>query len=876
MSESPTAIEPVADPTVIPSDPDQPAPEESPTVMEPIDRTELRKTVQHRIDLQKDTQPAPPSAPGSAAAGPTSIGATMPNAMPPNASPYQATQMAPSTPFPAIAPQQGPPPGMPPPGYWGPQGPPPQKRSRAPWIVSGIVLVCVIALVVGGVIFWQQKESDDDLPELVAGQLTGSYPSAPSSAAWTVTPQDVGGSYFQSVLPEANMYGAVGAVHDGDTLVTLISQSQYGGTDATRNLVGVNVTTGQNWKLSELVRACSDAIVDHTIACYGSSNVYFVDTRTGTATATAVLPTSQPYGIAFNGRAAFVRHFDSDGLHITKVTRSGTEWEKSLTLPDGLPTGDSSRFTASTSLVASGGANVVVVSADDGREIVSKPGTAQITALPDGSLLAVTGSVNSGSPSKGPVLHVRSDGSTTSFEGSYFAIPEVSTPAQRGYVAIGGGFTSLDDKTTRWTSSALSQDVQILVADDRETVVVTRDQGSGAQLVSLDTTTGAQRWTQPVNGVSYLSDGPGVVDGERVIIAKNGGLAAVDMASGASVWSLSAPAVGSRSDATGNSAPRIFAIGDRIVTVTADAITALAPTGPRAIVPGTTRDTTSDNGSGDDEYVTACGSPPVFTPESFRTTSGGLGVRMKVSAQCPGGDILFGPRTRITIKDGGDLVASGNFDFSQAPIAVPSLDDAGEGLTMELTYPPGSFFRLPDTLATQSGSDRFLVDCDKGPTNGQPPALTVPDGGASAPPVTATGPALPAGTNITATSVDALRVQANSDRAFILANLNNRWVAQLSSKRPGLNAEGRIWDNQAILDEFLALRLRFSDVRLLYSDEWPVFSYKGWWVTVAAATFPGPDQANNWCRAQGFDKEHCFAKLVSSTAGPDGSTRYWS
>src|SRR5690606_2503267 len=65
------------------------------------------------------------------------------------------------------------------------------------------------------------------------------------------------------------------------------------------------------------------------------------------------------------------------------------------------------------------------------------------------------------------------------------------------------------------------------------------------------------------------------------------------------------------------------------------------------------------------------------------------------------------------------------------------------------------------------------------------------------------------------------------------------------------------------------LRLRFNDVRLLYSDEWPIFSCSGWWVTVAAATFPGPAAANSWCRAQSFDPDHCFAKLIRTTGGPE-------
>jgi len=120
-----------------------------------------------------------------------------------------------------------------------------------------------------------------------------------------------------------------------------------------------------------------------------------------------------------------------------------------------------------------------------------------------------------------------------------------------------------------------------------------------------------------------------------------------------------------------------------------------------------------------------------------------------------------------------------------------------------------------------------------------------------------------------------LRSQADSDRSFITTKLNGHWLAQLSSKHAGLVADGKVWDDCAILNEFLALRLRFIDVRMLWSDEWSVFSYPGWWVIVAAATFPGPDEANGWCRQQGFDNEHCFAKLISTTAGPGGSTKYW-
>ncbi|WP_298443267.1 hypothetical protein [Gordonia sp. (in: high G+C Gram-positive bacteria)] len=105
---------------------------------------------------------------------------------------------------------------------------------------------------------------------------------------------------------------------------------------------------------------------------------------------------------------------------------------------------------------------------------------------------------------------------------------------------------------------------------------------------------------------------------------------------------------------------------------------------------------------------------------------------------------------------------------------------------------------------------------------------------------------------------------------------SGRWSAQLSAKKPGLNAENRIWDDASILDEHQRLRNRFPQVKLLNSSDWPVFSYSGWWVTVMDGGFVTPEAANAWCRGNGFDPDHCFAKLVSVSGTPEGTTRYWN
>ncbi len=759
------------------------------------------------------------------------------------------------------------------------------RRPIPPWLLPVVALVCVVALVGGGVFWWLNRPSDTDA-ELLPGQLTGAFPTAPS-AAWTVHASDFGGGIFISVLPEASQYLSLGFINDDDNVVALVGPKPFesGNADGTRSLVGIDTRSGKHWVLDKPVKACADAIVDHRTACYDTTTVYFVDTQKGQVIGSTPLAESdRTYGIAYNGDAAYTRKYGDGGLVITKLTSSGTQWAKTIPLSDGFPTGDSSRFTATRALVGSGNGNVVVVSADDGSVKFNQGGPVGIGRLPDGSMAVETGHFVNGSPTRGPAMLVRADGTTAQL-GTSVSVPRLAAPNQRNVVLSDGNLVDVAAAPkSRWPQpiSASESLPTISLADDREFVL-----HDDTTVRAVDTATGQVKWTVPTAS-TYSLNNPGVTDGERMIVRDGqGGVRAVDLSTGTSVWTLDAAALGNVSPIAGNSPSpaQLAAGGDHLVTVTPTTITGFAPTGAAAIVPGSVRaHSGSHEGSGGDSYVTPCGSAPVFTPQRYRTESGGLVVTMKVTATCPSGDVLAGPQTTITLRDGSSLVAGGVFDFSRSPVGVPHAESAADGISIDLTFPPGSFSRLPDTLGASSssgssgssgtsgtGGREILVECSKGPTTaGSPTRIPVASSTASA--LTAT---TPAGADRGASAGDALRTQANSDRAFILANLNNRWVAQLSSKRPGLVAEGRTWDDQAILDEFLASRLRFSDVRLLWSDEWSVFSYSGWWVTVAANTFPGPDDANTWCRTQGFDPDHCFAKMISTSAGPEGSTLYW-
>lgn len=755
-----------------------------------------------------------------------------------------------------------------------PSSGPPRRRGIVPWILGAVAVLLVIAIVAVAGVWWTHRSSDESSAgKLLAGQLSGAFPTAPT-AGWKVSATQFGGDRFISVDPSRNQYLSAGTVRDDATILTMVGQMGAGGTGG-HQLVGIDAHNGNTWRAQKQFKGCADTIVDHRIACYDDTSVTFVDTTDGRALAN-VPASSGSYAVAYNGDAAFLRSFTDGSLGITKLTPKGVEWTKRFTLPDGMPAGDSSAVTATPALYASGGGNVVVISARDGHEILNRPGSATLERLPDGSIAVVVGDPDGvGGPTYGPVTVVHPDGSTTEIAGREVSAPEIAGPDQSQLVLVGGRLVSATTGSSTWTATPLGSDsgASLSVVDQTQTVVRLND-----RVVAADTATGRPLWTAPVNS-GY--SGSGTTDGTRFVVGTgDGGVTALDLRTGTPAWTLAAGDIGNTGldGSTSLLPPQVVASGGNLVAASGAAITGLTPTGGPATVPGAP--TASSGGTkGGDSYVTRCGTPPIFTPQQFRTSTGGLVVTMKVTAKCPHGDVLSGPQTSISISDAGHLVAAGVFDFSRTPAAIPE-PSSGDGgsITMDLTYPPGSFFRLPDTLGTQTGGTAstghtYVVECDPGPQTGTD-RLPSPAPGSPAPAQVAARAALPPGTDLAATTGDALRQQADADRAFILANLNNHWVAQLSSKRPGLVADGRTWDDAAILDEFLRLRLRFNDVRLLWSDEWSVFSEKGWWVTVAAATFPGPAEANSWCAAQGFDGDHCFAKLVSTTAPPDGSTVY--
>lgn len=176
---------------------------------------------------------------------------------------------------------------------------------------------------------------------------------------------------------------------------------------------------------------------------------------------------------------------------------------------------------------------------------------------------------------------------------------------------------------------------------------------------------------------------------------------------------------------------------------------------------------------------------------------------------------------------------------------------------------------------TNSGGGSTRADGGYGSYGGYstptPSTASVPD--PTYVPDTTTSPATSAGgaPSDEASAQATLRQQVDTDRAQVDA-LGDRWVPQLSSKNYGLVADGTTYDYRAIWADFTSNRQSYPSALLLWSGDYTSYTKGDFWVTVASTSFGSGAEANAWCVAEHLDADHCFAKLISHSHGPKGST----
>lgn len=262
---------------------------------------------------------------------------------------------------------------------------------------------------------------------------------------------------------------------------------------------------------------------------------------------------------------------------------------------------------------------------------------------------------------------------------------------------------------------------------------------------------------------------------------------------------------------------------------------------------------------GDTSAARPCATPPKLTVRSAQMTPAGLSATTEITATCSTGDVVTDPHFGVSVADGQKDVAAGQFDTASEPIIVPP----GGRTVRTFVFPAGTYWRTGDDLtaanltgvATKTGANQTVTGSAEGASS-----------------LTATGVSTPANGSAETAALDGLRDLADADRGTVATSLADRWVPQISSKRPGLVAEGLTWSAQDILREHLQLRQRYDGVRLVWSGDWSTFNGPDWWVTVVG--YPSSDAASalQWCDRNSLDADHCYAKMISSSRGVDGTT----
>jgi hypothetical protein len=255
-----------------------------------------------------------------------------------------------------------------------------------------------------------------------------------------------------------------------------------------------------------------------------------------------------------------------------------------------------------------------------------------------------------------------------------------------------------------------------------------------------------------------------------------------------------------------------------------------------------------------------CEGSPSVDGATLQLTRDGLMVDTFVRTSCESDDVLAGPAVRVTVADGTRDIAAGVFDLDSAPIVI----SPGQQAHRQFLFPAGMYWRTPELV----GAYTLTVDITNFTRPGSD-ATPVLSGSTS---LTAMRPLDPAHGSADGTAANALKELSGADYRPVKSGLENRWVPQISSKKVGLYTDGITYTNVDILRDHLTLRQRYEGVRLVSSEDWTTFNGSNWWITVVARPSSDAASANRWCDAHGIDPFNCFAKMISSTLGPDGTT----
>lgn len=279
-----------------------------------------------------------------------------------------------------------------------------------------------------------------------------------------------------------------------------------------------------------------------------------------------------------------------------------------------------------------------------------------------------------------------------------------------------------------------------------------------------------------------------------------------------------------------------------------------------------------DGGETTTSFVTSCGRVLDIVPVSAAAAGEALEVTLEVRPVCPTGEWISSNDFRVVMTDAeGIPLAQGTFDLSESRLFVPGFGDPDSRLLAR--FAAGTAWAAPDSMAADIADGTVLVECEALDDAHGEPAESGEVTEAASTTVYSRGEDVEAMSRESA--LQALRRQVRADGPSV-TELEGAWVPQLSSKKEGTydDYDGRMYSLADIYQQFLALRLKYPNLRLLNSTDWHSYSRDGYWVVVAGVSFVRPREPNGWCDDRGIPPSQCFAKRLLRDGAPEGATRH--
>lgn len=243
-----------------------------------------------------------------------------------------------------------------------------------------------------------------------------------------------------------------------------------------------------------------------------------------------------------------------------------------------------------------------------------------------------------------------------------------------------------------------------------------------------------------------------------------------------------------------------------------------------------------------------CDAAPDMTVSSIKSESDNLIVTILATSNCDDKNAstkFNDSATRLTLQDSDDnVVADAVFDFSGDNAKTISGDT---GTKIKVSYASSQYYRPANEIGANPSdlSVKSVTGSDKG-------AAASSDSGVIS------------GSNVTddeaennASKALDWQVEHDKDSAELFYST---YTAQLSSKRKGMEAEGKTWNYRDILAQFITMHNKNSNVLLIWSGDWPAYSSNSdkYYVILAGEGFDSTDEAWNWCKANNYGPNDCM------------------